>query len=91
MEVNIEITCVWNDDSSSTLEKLGLESNWDNLPERSVTFLSIDNYYAPETDKEEMKYTLIYSGGTNFLCRMPYEEFKFIINQHIKQKNVRGK
>lgn len=53
----LSIEVLWNTEETNKLEKLGIETNWDNCPEKEVTIYQLDCIIPLEQDEEEFEYS----------------------------------
>lgn len=79
----LKIKVLWNTDETSDLERLGIDSNWDDYDEKLVTIYHIDSITPLEVDKEKLEYSRIITFNTIYVVRMPFEQLDSLIDKHL--------
>ncbi len=79
----LKIKVLWNTYETSDLERLGIDSNWDDCSEKLVTIYHIDSITPIEIDKEKLEYSRIITFNTIYVVRMSFQKLDSLIDRHI--------
>jgi hypothetical protein len=78
--MNIKLPILFNNDSTLHLEAVGVDSKLSDYDIREFTFYSISGI-APYTEFGR-DYTVVYSGGFDYICPKPKEEVEQLIHEN---------
>ena len=81
----IELQCFIHDETTDTLEELGISHDYSFYESEPLTFYNIDAIAPYETDDTGGKqYSEVMSGGKSFICTLDYETLKTKIQNDTK-------